>query len=252
MNNIIQKVLNSDLPYVPWLTGYVAILIGAIMTFMLQSSSIFTSSLTPLVGLGLISLERVYPLTLGSNIGTTTTAMMAAMSSEGNRLQPAIQVALVHLFFNLSGIILFYVFPFMRFPIPMAKVMGRTTAQYRWFAVFYMIMTFGVIPFIIFTLSMGGPIVMYCTLIPVFSICVSAVFINCMQNKYPKYLPSALRTWTWLPLPLRSLQPLDSLLSKLACGCCSKKDEHLYIPANTSSSHMLDDDAGIQVVVNRV
>ncbi|KAB7497399.1 Sodium-dependent phosphate transport protein 2A [Armadillidium nasatum] len=97
---VVERVLNAELPYVPWLTGYIAILIGAVMTFLLQSSSIFTSSLTPLVGLGMISVERVYPLTLGSNLGTTTTALLAALASEGTRMQPAIQVALVHLFFN--------------------------------------------------------------------------------------------------------------------------------------------------------
>ena len=65
---------------------------GAVLTFVLQSSSIFTSTLTPLVGLGVISVERVYPLTLGSNLGTTTTAMLAALASEGAALRPAIQV----------------------------------------------------------------------------------------------------------------------------------------------------------------
>ena len=66
---IIQKTLNSDLPRCPWLTGYVAILAGAILTFMVQSSSVFTATLTPLVGIGVISVDRVYPLTLGSNLG---------------------------------------------------------------------------------------------------------------------------------------------------------------------------------------
>ena len=66
---IIQKTLNSDIPYCPWLTGYVAILAGAILTFLVQSSSVFTATLTPLVGIGVISVERVYPLTLGSNLG---------------------------------------------------------------------------------------------------------------------------------------------------------------------------------------
>jgi sodium-dependent phosphate cotransporter len=72
---VVKKTLNADIPYVPWLTGYIAILIGAFMTFLVQSSSVFTSALTPLVGLGVISLKRVYPLTLGSNVGTTTTAL---------------------------------------------------------------------------------------------------------------------------------------------------------------------------------
>ena len=39
------------------------------MTILVQSSSVFTSAITPLVGLGVISLERMFPLTLGSNIG---------------------------------------------------------------------------------------------------------------------------------------------------------------------------------------
>ena len=52
-----------------WLTGYLAMLVGAILTVLVQSSSVFTSTLTPLAGAGLVSLERAYPLTLGSNIG---------------------------------------------------------------------------------------------------------------------------------------------------------------------------------------
>ncbi|KAB7507126.1 Sodium-dependent phosphate transport protein 2A [Armadillidium nasatum] len=47
---VINKVINADIPYVPWLTGYIAILIGAVLTFVVQSSSVFTSTLTPLIG----------------------------------------------------------------------------------------------------------------------------------------------------------------------------------------------------------
>lgn len=65
--NVIKKTLNSKIPYVPWLTGYIALGVGAIMTFLVQSSSVFTSALTPLVGLGVISVERTYPLTLGKD-----------------------------------------------------------------------------------------------------------------------------------------------------------------------------------------
>lgn len=57
------------------IVGYIAILIGCLMTILVQSSSIFTSALTPLAGIGVISIERIYPLTLGSNIGTTTTGI---------------------------------------------------------------------------------------------------------------------------------------------------------------------------------
>src|SRR5438128_2319904 len=72
---LVKRAVNADIPKAPWLTGYLAIVIGAVMTVVVQSSSVFTSALTPLVGLGVITLKRVYPLTLGSNLGTTTTAL---------------------------------------------------------------------------------------------------------------------------------------------------------------------------------
>ena len=53
---LLKKFINADIPYVPWLTGYNAIVVGAVMTFVVQSSSVFTSTLTPLVGVGLISV----------------------------------------------------------------------------------------------------------------------------------------------------------------------------------------------------
>ena len=48
---------------------YLFIVVGTGMTILVQSSSVFTSAITPLVGLGVISIDRMYPLTLGSNIG---------------------------------------------------------------------------------------------------------------------------------------------------------------------------------------
>ena len=67
----IKEGVNKDIPIygLGWLTGYLAMVVGAILTVLVQSSSVFTSTLTPLAGAGLVSLERAYPLTLGSNIG---------------------------------------------------------------------------------------------------------------------------------------------------------------------------------------
>ena len=66
---IIQKTINAEIPYVPWLTGYAAMLLGCVITILVRSSSVFTSTLTPLCGAGLVTLETAYPMTLGSNIG---------------------------------------------------------------------------------------------------------------------------------------------------------------------------------------
>ncbi|KGL80157.1 Sodium-dependent phosphate transport protein 2A, partial [Tinamus guttatus] len=59
----------------------------------------------PSAGLGVISIERAYPLTLGSNIGTTTTAILAALASPKEKLASSFQIALCHFFFNISGIL---------------------------------------------------------------------------------------------------------------------------------------------------
>ena len=52
MANIICKTINADIPYVPWLTGYLGMLVGAVITILVRSSSVFTSTLTPLCGTG--------------------------------------------------------------------------------------------------------------------------------------------------------------------------------------------------------
>jgi len=64
-------MIKKDIPgrFGPYFTGYLFILVGTLITFLFQSSSAFTSSLIPMVGAGLVELERVFPLTLGSNIG---------------------------------------------------------------------------------------------------------------------------------------------------------------------------------------
>ncbi|KAL7644162.1 UNVERIFIED_CONTAM: hypothetical protein RMT77_004987 [Armadillidium vulgare] len=216
---VINKVINADIPYVPWLTGYIAILIGAVLTFVVQSSSVFTSTLTPLIGLGIITVERAYPLTLGSNLGTTTTALLAAMAAEGDKTN-SIQIALVHTFFNIFGILIFYPIPFMRWPVPLAKALGNITAEYRWFAIFYLITMFFVLPGAIFALSLGGMIVMWSILGPVIIIVVFAVIINLIQKKKRSLLPTVLQNWNFLPKPLRSLEPYDRVVTSLPC--CSK------------------------------
>ncbi|GFN93047.1 sodium-dependent phosphate transport protein 2b [Plakobranchus ocellatus] len=154
---VIQKTVNADLPgRLAYFTGYLAILVGCGLTIVIQSSSVFTSTLTPLVGVGVVSVERMYPMTLGSNLGTTVTGMLAALSTRGGHLDQAMQIALVHLFFNISGVMLFFPVPVTRFPINLAKILGRVTARYRWFAGVYLLGMFLLLPGLVFGLSMAG------------------------------------------------------------------------------------------------
>ncbi|GAB6019288.1 hypothetical protein CHUAL_000883 [Chamberlinius hualienensis] len=228
MAMVIKKTLNADFPgRLGFLTGYVAMLVGMGMTILVQSSSIFTSALTPLVGLGVISVERVYPLTLGSNIGTTTTGILASLAGTGNELKHSIQIALCHLFFNISGIILFYPIPFMRIPIYLSKQLGNITANYRWFSIVYLVAMFFLLPAAIFSLSMAGSLTMIVVSIPVIIIIVLVIIINVLQRKLPTCLPPFLRTWERFPLWMHSLEPWDRLIVSTTgclfkmCSCCT-------------------------------
>ncbi|KAJ8337467.1 hypothetical protein SKAU_G00364330 [Synaphobranchus kaupii] len=224
----VQKVINTDFPYpFGWLAGYLAMFVGAGMTFIVQSSSVFTSAITPLIGLGMISLQRAYPLTLGSNIGTTTTAILAALASPGDRLAAAFQIALCHFFFNILGILLWYPLPVMRLPIRMAEKLGECTAKYRWFAVLYLVVCFLVLPSLVFGLSMAGWQVMVGVGAPFAGVMLFIFLVNALQGPpAPRLLPRPLRSWDFLPAWMHSLKPMDRLITKatLCCGPARAED----------------------------
>ena len=62
-------------------SGSVAMLLGLVITIAVQSSSITTSILIPLTAAGVLSLRNAYPVTLGANVGTTVTALLAALAA---------------------------------------------------------------------------------------------------------------------------------------------------------------------------
>lgn len=213
----VKTVINADFPFpFGWLSGYLAILVGAGLTFLLQSSSVFTAAIVPLMGVGIINLERAYPLFLGSNIGTTTTALLAALASPADMLLFAVQVALIHFFFNLAGILLWYLVPVLRLPIPLAKRFGDLTAQYRWVAIVYLLFTFLLLPLAAFGLSLAGGSVLAAVGGPLVGLVLLIILINVLQRHRPSWLPPCLRSWAWLPLWLHSLEPWDRLVT----GCC--------------------------------
>ncbi|XP_043321719.1 sodium-dependent phosphate transport protein 2A isoform X2 [Cervus canadensis] len=221
---VIQKVINTDFPSpFTWATGYFAMVVGASMTFVVQSSSVFTSAITPLIGLGVISIERAYPLTLGSNIGTTTTAILAALASPREKLSSAFQIALCHFFFNISGILLWYPVPCTRLPIRMAKALGKRTAKYRWFAVLYLLLCFLLLPSMVFGLSMAGWQAMVGVGAPFGALLAFVVLVSALQSRSPGCLPKWLQTWDFLPPWMHSLKPLDRLITR-ATLCCARPE----------------------------
>ncbi|XP_051517928.1 sodium-dependent phosphate transport protein 2B-like [Myxocyprinus asiaticus] len=252
---VIKKVLNTDFPFpFAWVTGYLAMLVGAGMTFIVQSSSVFTSAITPLVGIGVISIERAYPLTLGSNIGTTTTAILAALASPGETLANSLQISLCHFFFNISGILLWYPIPFTRVPIRLAKALGNRTAKYRWFAALYLFLCFFLLPLTVLGLSIAGWQVLVGVGVPVVVMLVFVVVVNIMQKRCPRFLPLVLHSWDFLPKPLHSLKPWDKHVTVAmtfcrtrcccCCKCCNKEeDDEEESNKNDRSLEMYDNPA---------
>lgn len=213
---IIKRTVNADFPG-PFkhLTGYFTILVGAGLTMLVQSSSIFTSALTPLIGVGVVTIERAFPLTLGANIGTTATGILAALASSSN-LDKALQIAFCHLFFNISGILVWYPIPYLRkVPIGFAKSLGNKTADYRWFAIAYLVFGFFLLPAAVFGLSLAGWQILLGVAAPLLLLFLFIVIVNIFQRKAPGHLPEVLQDWEWLPKWTRSLEPHDRVFSKV-------------------------------------
>ncbi|XP_047380988.1 sodium-dependent phosphate transport protein 2C isoform X3 [Sciurus carolinensis] len=231
----VRTVINADFPFpCGWLGGYLAILVGAGLTFLLQSSSVFTAAIVPLMGVGVISLDRAYPLLLGSNVGTTATALLAALASPADMLFPAVQVALIHFLFNLAGILLWYLVPILRLPIPLAKRFGDLTARYHWVAIVYLLLTFLLLPLAAFGLSLAGSAVLAAVGAPLVGLVLLVILVNVLQQRRPSWLPHCLQSWAWLPLWLHSLEPWDRLVTHCcpgrACGPpqTTTKEAHCY------------------------
>jgi len=142
----VMKRIGQVLEY-----NYLAMLLGMLLTICVQSSSIITSTLTPLVGLGAITLEQMLPLTLGANIGTTCTAFLASLVS---MKREAIQIALCHLFFNIFGILIWFPIPMMRrVPLGGARHLGVIVTKHPWFGMFYVFYAFVTIPLLLYGFS---------------------------------------------------------------------------------------------------
>lgn len=124
--------------------GAVAMFIGLVITIAVQSSSITTSILIPLSAAGVISLRNAYPVTLGANVGTTITALLAALASASPE---ALTVGLAHTTFNVLGIFLLYVIPLARdLPVVAAEKLAELAVGHRTMAVAYVVILFIVVP----------------------------------------------------------------------------------------------------------
>lgn len=124
-----------------------AMLVGIVVTVMVQSSSITTSLLVPLAGAGILTLYQAFPITIGANIGTTVTALLAALAATGPNAQAAVTIALVHLLFNVSATLLIYPFkPIREIPLRAARRLALAAVRSRRWALVYVLGLFYGLP----------------------------------------------------------------------------------------------------------
>ena len=136
---LVTNVLGSS--------AVLSMLVGVAVTVMVQSSSITTSLLVPLAAAGLLRLEQALPITIGANVGTTVTALLAALAVSGPNAIYGLEIALVHLMFNLTGTLLIYPLEITRsVPLRMARYLTTLALRSRKLTLFWVAALFYGVP----------------------------------------------------------------------------------------------------------
>lgn len=131
---------------------------GAVVTVLVQSSSTTTSLMIPLVGSGVFKPKDIYPFTLGANIGTTITALLASTALSGAGAVVGLQIAIVHLLYNLLGVLVIYGVPFLRrIPLIAAERLAEVATKRHSLAALYVLSVFFLLPGLcVFIMSSWG------------------------------------------------------------------------------------------------
>ena len=209
-----------------WVSQLLLFIVAIFLTCIVQSSNIITGTLVPLSGIGIISLQHVYVMTLGSNIGTTVTGLLTALAQPALSLKKAMVVAFVYTLFNLLGVLLWLPVPLLRLPKRYARSLGNVVFKYRWFIFFYIAFVYFVFPIVIFGLALVPHWIGLALVgLPLIAVVLAFVVLAFLQRKLPRILPSKLKTFAFLPLAMRSLKPYDARVKQIKC-CCVKKNKN--------------------------
>ncbi|MBF2073802.1 MAG: Na/Pi symporter [Synechococcales cyanobacterium C42_A2020_086] len=147
LNDDLKEKIKKYLFKTPWQ----AMLFGLVITVAVQSSSITTSVIIPLIALAVVATMQALPYFLGANIGTSTTALLAGLALAGNgdaESIAALNVAWVHMIFDIYAIILLFpIHKIRHIPVWLAERAAEFVAQGRAVAVAYVALVFYLIPF---------------------------------------------------------------------------------------------------------
>jgi sodium-dependent phosphate cotransporter len=143
LKSLVLKKIEGFFDQYIFNTALKAMIFGVIITIMVQSSSITTSLVVPLAGAGVLTLRQIFPFTLGANIGTTVTALLAAITGTVS----ALVAAFSHLLFNISGIIIIYCIPVLRnIPLRCAEIISEQAVTKKYLPLLYLFFIFVLVP----------------------------------------------------------------------------------------------------------
>ena len=143
LKSLVLKKIEGFFDQYIFNTAIKALIFGVLITIMVQSSSITTSLVVPLAGAGVLSLRQIFPFTLGANIGTTVTALLAAITGTVS----ALVAAFSHLLFNVVGILIIYTIPFLRsIPLSFAENISEIAVSKKYIPLVYLFIIFVLIP----------------------------------------------------------------------------------------------------------
>ncbi len=150
LRSLVLKKIEAFFDQYIFKTAIRALFFGVLLTILVQSSSITTSLVVPLAGAGVLTLRQIFPFTLGANIGTTVTALLAALTGTVSALIAAIS----HLLFNIAGISVIYGIPFLReIPIKCAMLISDKAVKNKLVPVLYLAIFFILLPLSIILLK---------------------------------------------------------------------------------------------------
>ena len=143
LKSLVLKKIEGFFDQYIFNTALKAMAFGVIITIMVQSSSITTSLVVPLAGAGVLTLRQIFPFTLGANIGTTVTALLAAITGTVS----ALVAAFSHLLFNITGIVIIYCIPVLRnIPLKCAEIISEQAVTKKYLPLLYLFFIFVLVP----------------------------------------------------------------------------------------------------------
>ena len=168
LQSLVLKKLESFFDSYLFRNATIAFVVGLCLTVMVQSSSITTSLIVPLAGAGVLRLQQIFPFTIGANIGTTVTGLLAALAAAsavtvmpGEEIPKEVvagaTVAFAHLLFNCAGAMIFLPFaPIRNLPILVAEWLAELCLKNRFIPIAFIVLVFYIIPIIVTWNTIAG------------------------------------------------------------------------------------------------